>query len=1211
MEVAGTSAAPDPATTGYAFSDAVSPANSDPATGGYSFAAAKGDGSAAGPPPKTTGFIPNIWAGVQEGAAALNQISEASPAQMIMHGLGLGGPSMSERLLANKNVANVEPADVTEGAARAATRGAVSMLGQYGVGRAIPEAAALTMGSPVRAAAVGAAGSLGGAALSDWVPDQYKDVANTAGQFLFSGGALGAEAAARGSYRGLMAGGRALAGAANVGDAAPVVDPATGQPFLKPGTNEPYVGTDQQQGMAARAIAQAAGTTTDDMAANTPVGPWGGNMPTATGAQLTMGQDSGDLGVLGLERRLRNQPAGREQFLQQEASNTLARVANMDRVTPDVASDAASQFVMSRLRAMQAEEEANQIGAQGDASAALDAAGAGPGLATTEASGGQQRTTLEGLRQPAKDAASAALEAIDPDKDLAVDASPVGDKARDIRINDVGEAETQHPSAAKVLDVASGINGVITFQRLRQLLSSTTTAMRQIAKNPEYGRESPSYRRMGQVVSSIHDSMAAAAGRQAAADAAGTQAPSEGIVGRLSESNASGTEPASGGGVGATVAGESGAAGSAGAAFGGGTAPEGQGAAGSAGQGNVAGDSGVAPPATAGQPGGGKGAAPAETPIGGGRERRSETLLQWLTARGGLKSTPDLQAIGADTYHHRGGGRLLNPKGGAADKAHVAAMEEGFFRPDSDVTDFHDAIRDELHGHPRYRLGEQAAGEYQAHLDEIGRREDQRREQADWDVQNAEFDHGVRLSDKAREHATQLLLDDDKMHAHEALRQALHEDEETGLDINAKRNAFGQPGMPLAEQPAMELPGGPKPLREYMPPQSRADYVAANQNYAAYKARFREGAVGDVLRPGATTPFKISDVQVPGKLWQRGAAGADAADSLIRAAGSREAALRILGDTPALSFRNYAAPDGIVNPAAAERWMRVHAEVLNKFPEIRAGFATAADAQRTVQQAAINGTQRIEAYQDSAAKYYLGKGNPEGVHPITAIDKLMGDENSPAAARQLMADVGSDQAAADGVRRNTIQWFMGKVRAASEAGTSGESDIANAAVQRIMNNPKTMGALRAILTPEQMRAMTDTATDLRQAARAWNGIKIPGSPATAADAEALGHGKQGTLFGQIWLAEKIAHLSSALLGDYLGLVGEGLLVVGGKMFAARRAAGLENVNDLMVGGVLNPAMRRVLAQKAIANPSAPIVRDMARKMVAAAAGIHQTHGIGQ
>ena len=136
----------------------------------------------------------------------------------------------------------------------------------------------------------------------------------------------------------------------------------------------------------------------------------------------------------------------------------------------------------------------------------------------------------------------------------------------------------------------------------------------------------------------------------------------------------------------------------------------------------------------------------------------------------------------------------------------------------------------------------------------------------------------------------------------------------------------------------LEFGGGRDLFKPELEPnfdQAAADRLAtANENYRTQLIdRFHTGAVGDVLRSGRDiSGYHLSNSQVPRALFRGGVQGAEAADSLIRAAGSREGALQVLGDYPALSLRQAAAPDGALNLNKYRQWPSVPMKMRHATP---------------------------------------------------------------------------------------------------------------------------------------------------------------------------------------------------------------------------------------------------------------------------------------
>lgn len=872
------------------------------------------------PEGKRTGKGANIGAGALEGLAGLASTFEFQPWMSALRladtafGTHLAPDTPSQQIMRSPAVADVVPGTAGEKLLRAGTAGLVS-AGPMGL-----EGGAAGV---AKAGLSGVSAGVTGQTAADAVPERFADPANRIGQ-LAGGVAPHLLFAPVRVAAGMLkdAAKNTLAGT-SLGTAEPVIDPQSGQPILRAGTGvgdvppEPITARPGNARLVGQRLAARAGMEPQELADAIPTGPFGGNAPgDVPGSQPTLGQTTGNVGLLGLERQLRS--ANREPFTQQEARNTQARTAELNTIAPaDATTEAGDRLRQILQEHQQAVETATTQGRAGT-DTALEGAGIRPNMPSAAVVGETQRGDLEGRRQPVKDAASAALDEIDPEGDLRVNASNVGRIARRIRDDEIGEGGSTHATEMPLLNAASDYSGVIPFSRLRSLMSNTTAALRQISRNPELGRESQPYRRMSMLLTAIHDNMA-----------------------------------------------------------------------------------------------------------------------------------------------------------GAADRA-----------------------------------------------------------------------------------------------------------------------AAGTPSR-----------GAPGELPENFSPDDQAAIQGANRDYAIYKDRFRTGAVGDVLASGGQPgTFKVSDAATPGRLWRPGAAGADAVNSVVRASGSPEEAIRVLGDGPALSLRDAAVRDGQFDQRGYDKWMRDHAPALAVLPDLRARFGTIQAATRTAEEAATRARQQLDAYQDSAARFYLGKTDA-GATPTTAIQKLMTSENPAAAATDLMGRVGNHQAAIDGVRRNVMEWAMGKARTTAEAGTSGVTDISHSAMQKMVDDPKVRAGMEAILTRDQMSRFRSVANDLRVANRAITATQIKGSPGTAADLQALKSSNPSNLV-MGYIGDKLGELTASLLHlkGAAGVMASTAGTIAGLMLKARQLAGFGNMDDLAVQSVLNPALGKVLAQRAVANPKAPAMRRVLQAIATSGAG---------
>src|ERR1700743_292979 len=146
--------------------------------------------------------------------------------------------------------------------------------------------------------------------------------------------------------------------------------------------------------------------------------------------------------------------------------------------------------------------------------------------------------------------------------------------------------------------------------------------------------------------------------------------------------------------------------------------------------------------------------------------------------------------MGADAYHQRAVGALLNKTGQSLNNLREAAVEEGWFPAGAiDDRQLKELIEQNLSGQNVYRPEDAHladAYEQQRHAEAMqAHAEEGYRDQ----ILDVEHQAGMRLSDAEIEHAVNLMVDDPHMHPEEALRQAVFAGEEQAAQINAQRNA--------------------------------------------------------------------------------------------------------------------------------------------------------------------------------------------------------------------------------------------------------------------------------------------------------------------------------------------------------------------------------------------------------------------------------------
>lgn len=395
--------------------------------------------------------------------------------------------------------------------------------------------------------------------------------------------------------------------------------------------------------------------------------------------------------------------------------------------------------------------------------------------------------------------------------------------------------------------------------------------------------------------------------------------------------------------------------------------------------------------------------------IPAGRQRRPENIVEWIISRGGVRPDADLRAVDADKFHHRQGGRLINPRGLPLDSAREAAVEEGFLRPNADINDLRNSIAETLAGNPVFRQSEQHIGANWGAARRAELRQTDDRFMAGSNVSDIADQFGVQLSDAEKAHAIELHMAG--MDAEEAIRNAARSGEMSELTRNAQRNAVGRLGVdPNATQQQFGLggSGGRVGAAERTLTREEADQVKAANAATAQRAQtFDNGATGKIGARGdyptaaeteasrARGGFKLQDSEVLPSLWNA---------KTTESANLRQA---LEAGIDADTLKAHAADDlrrvavdpqtGEFDRKAYSKWRRDHAAGLHIFPELAEAFGSADKAQAVLETARANS--------EAVAASHPIKDVP--LHEIPG-KYIVPGENGAAAARAFARDTGGD-----------------------------------------------------------------------------------------------------------------------------------------------------------------------------------------------------------
>jgi hypothetical protein len=347
------------------------------------------------------------------------------------------------------------------------------------------------------------------------------------------------------------------------------------------------------------------------------------------------------------------------------------------------------------------------------------------------------------------------------------------------------------------------------------------------------------------------------------------------------------------------------------------------------------------------------------------------------------------------------------------------------------------------------------------------------------------------------------------------------------------------------------LQGEPQPVANF-----GADAAARYRTAAdATKARvqtFNNPVVGPALQERGGF-YRIPETNVP----QRFMGSQPATQAFLDAGAQRPTMQEALASDLRRAATN---PDGTLNPARYQTWLRSHSDALQSFPELQQRLGNAASAQEAVDAGAATARAQTDAYRQSAARHFL---NAEPRQAVTAAFNSRTPQSDFAELSRLVA---GDPDAKAGLQQAIVDQMLGATQTSRPAGGTGISELNPAAFQKYL--AKNRAALSAVFTPEQLASMYAVAADLRRAELSVSGSKIPGSPGTAQDIAATKSSVLGNILRRIGFAA-----SGYYVGGLHGAI-EG--AVGGEAANAIRRAGIDQVNKLIEDALLNPERARAL-----------------------------------
>lgn len=328
-------------------------------------------------------------------------------------------------------------------------------------------------------------------------------------------------------------------------------------------------------------------------------------------------------------------------------------------------------------------------------------------------------------------------------------------------------------------------------------------------------------------------------------------------------------------------------------------------------------------------------------------------------------------------------------------------------------------------------------------------------------------------------------------------------------------------------------------------------------------------------RPSTQSPYDMQAASVPGRIFHAGAKSFDDVQTYRRAVGDRVAMPQLQAYAADRIRAAALREDGTIDPGRLASWRRSHADALRAFPALDRKLADAAKASEAMAEVATTRKLALEDAQKGVLGRIMGLDDPQDV--VKTIGGIFSRQDSAAQMQRLVAAIGDDPEAREGLRKSIVDYVAGRFIGNTEAATSGLGTIKSDGYQTFFR--QNTNALRmAGFNSDELDMMARIAKDLQQTNRSIASVKLPGGSNTAQDTFAI----RQTDAPQTILAKLVATTAATgtgatlAFGPVVGLpVAAGTAIVG-----AFRQAGIQKVDDLVKDAMLNPARARLLLQKA-------------------------------
>lgn len=355
-------------------------------------------------------------------------------------------------------------------------------------------------------------------------------------------------------------------------------------------------------------------------------------------------------------------------------------------------------------------------------------------------------------------------------------------------------------------------------------------------------------------------------------------------------------------------------------------------------------------------------------------------------------------------------------------------------------------------------------------------------------------------------------------------------------------------------------------------------YLQARQATRKRKEDFFEGPVAPILAPGTSGlgGYKYLESDLPKKYFTGTPAAEQKIGALLQSAGPERSPTIIqdLSEYALDDLRTKAMKTGSLNEGVFKNWLIRNEEGINAIPGLRDKVKSFQDAQQSLTDAIIQKNKLIDAYKDSAARFFLKED------PQKAIERAFSAPESGQTFSDLVKLTQGNAAALGGLKKGVVDHILNKF-------SQGEG-LNGPKFQEFLSANQT--ALESLFGKSGLKTINAIGTDLER--MGTNAVSNKPLEKSAPVMESLIHalylGVPGTLAGAMGAAAGEGGTT---------LLGAGIGVAGGELIRGLHRANINKVQDLVRRAMMDPKIAHDLMLKAGPNPPPEVMKRILKQLM--------------